>query len=115
MGQLFIVDAPWVFSGVYSIVKGFLDEKTRNKITILGGGYQAQILEIVDEENLPTFLGGKCECPGGCLKSNIGPWLEYKAIDPVGIERIDGKPIEAAKAVEEEKAEEKQAPEEETS
>jgi hypothetical protein len=31
----------------------------------------------VDEENLPTFLGGKCKCglnESVCLDSNSGPW-----------------------------------------
>lgn len=32
MGQMFIVNAPFLFTGVWAIVKGFLDERTRNKI-----------------------------------------------------------------------------------
>jgi hypothetical protein len=29
---MFIVNAPLLFTGVWAIVKGFLDERTRNKI-----------------------------------------------------------------------------------
>ena len=32
LGQLMIVNAPYVFSGVWKIVKVWLDEKTREKI-----------------------------------------------------------------------------------
>ena len=32
MGNMFIVNAPMLFSGIWAVVKGFLDEKTRNKI-----------------------------------------------------------------------------------
>lgn len=60
MGNTFIVNAPLLFSGVWAIVKGFLDEKTRKKIIIKGGSYQKDLLELVDAENLPDFLGGKC-------------------------------------------------------
>ena len=58
MGQLFIVNAPMLFTGVWAVVKGFIDEKTRKKITILGGKFQKDLLELVDENNLPDFLGG---------------------------------------------------------
>ncbi len=34
-GKMFVVNTPFLFSGVWAIVKGFLDEKTRNKIKIL--------------------------------------------------------------------------------
>ncbi len=83
------MDAPFLFSGVYAVVKSFIDEKTRKKIKIVGSGYKKKILELVDEDKLPKFLGGTCECEGGCLKSNVGPWNEYKAIEPVGIEKKD--------------------------
>jgi len=32
LGQLMIVNAPWVFQGIWAVVKGFIDEKTRKKI-----------------------------------------------------------------------------------
>jgi len=39
MGQMFILNAPMLFTGVWAVVKGFLDEKTRKKIKIMGSGY----------------------------------------------------------------------------
>jgi len=53
-----IVNAPWVFTGVYSAIKGWIDEKTRKKIQIIGGGYKKDLLNDIDADQLPEFLGG---------------------------------------------------------
>lgn len=78
MGNLFIVNAPMLFSGIWAIVKGFLDEKTRGKIKIIGANFLPTLEEHWDRANIPSFLGGDCECPGGCINSNIGPWNDYE-------------------------------------
>jgi hypothetical protein len=38
-GKMFVVNTPMLFKGVWSIVKGFIDEKTRKKITILRSSF----------------------------------------------------------------------------
>jgi hypothetical protein len=76
LGRLYLINAPWGFSGVWSIVKGWLDPVTVQKIHILGSGYQKELLEQVPAENLPKAFGGTCECPGGCAFSDEGPWTD---------------------------------------
>jgi hypothetical protein len=36
---MYIVNAPMLFTGVWAVVKGFIDEKTRKKIFIKGGKF----------------------------------------------------------------------------
>jgi hypothetical protein len=77
LGTMFLINTSFMFGAVWSLVKGFIDEKTRNKINVEKSGYAKKLLELVDAESLPTFLGGKCTCSnieGGCLFSDIGPW-----------------------------------------
>ena len=82
LGKLYLINAPWGFSGVFSVVKGFLDPVTVNKIHVLGGSYQTEILAQVPAENLPKHLGGACECEGGCALSDLGPWQDPKWTKP---------------------------------
>lgn len=44
---MFIVNAPMLFSGIWSMIKIWLDEKTRNKITIIGSSYKEELLKLV--------------------------------------------------------------------
>jgi hypothetical protein len=60
MGNMLIVNAPMVFTGVWAVVKGFIDERTRQKIRIIGSNYRPVLLEFIDDENIPSFLGGQC-------------------------------------------------------
>jgi hypothetical protein len=80
MGNLLVTNAPMSFTAIWMVAKGFLDEKTRKKIQILGGSFKSEILKFLDDENIPEFLGGKCTCEelGGCINSNIGPWNDYE-------------------------------------
>ena len=45
MGAAYVVNAPLVFSALYAIIKGFLDERTRSKVRIMGTGYRPFLLE----------------------------------------------------------------------
>lgn len=77
LGQMWLINTSFMFSAVWAIVKGFIDEKTRNKFNLEKSDYSAKLLEIIEADNLPAFLGGNCTCPhveGGCLFSDAGPW-----------------------------------------
>ena len=77
LGKMTIVNVGFLFRAVWSMVKAFIDPKTQNKINLLKSTYKDDLLALIDEENLPSFFGGKCTCSGflyGCLGSDIGPW-----------------------------------------
>lgn len=77
LGTMYLINTSFFFSAVWSIVQGFMDEKTKKKINVERSGYAKKLLELVDADNLPKFLGGNCTCSefeGGCLFSDIGPW-----------------------------------------
>jgi len=76
MGRFYLINAPWGFSTVWNVIKGWLDPVTQAKIKILGGNYQADLLENIDADALPSDLGGTCRCKGGCSLSDAGPWNE---------------------------------------
>lgn len=40
LGNMFIVNAPMLFTGIWTIVKMWIDDKTKQKIKILGGSYK---------------------------------------------------------------------------
>jgi len=74
MGKFYIINAPWAFSAVWSVIKRWLDEVTVSKIDILGTAYKDVLLKQISPENLPEEFGGQCHCPGGCSLSDAGPW-----------------------------------------
>ena len=95
-----------VFSALYAIIKGFLDERTRSKVRIIGSNYRPILLENIDAENLPEFLGGTCTCPdvqGGCLYSNAGPWNDYVVVNKRIKHKSEVEQEERDQAMEEEK------------
>ncbi|KAF7163614.1 hypothetical protein CNMCM6106_000469 [Aspergillus hiratsukae] len=76
LGKLYLINAPWGFSSVFNVVKGFLDPVTVQKIHVLGSNYKKELLDQIPPENLPVEFGGTCECAGGCEFSDMGPWQE---------------------------------------
>jgi len=80
MGKFYIINAPWLFNGVWTVIKPWLDEVTVSKIDIIGSGYKDKLLAQIPKENLPKELGGTCTCDkqGGCSLSDAGPWNEPK-------------------------------------
>lgn len=76
LGRMLIVNAPTSFKAMWQLVKPWLDKQTQKKIEVHGSNFTGKLLELVDTENLPEFLGGSCRCPGGCENSDAGPWNE---------------------------------------
>ena len=80
MAKLAIINAPSSFAFIWSVIKPWLAKETAEKVDILGSDYQKVLLELIDAENLPTVLGGKCTCEhaGGCDLSGAGPWMDER-------------------------------------
>ncbi|KAI1789591.1 CRAL/TRIO domain-containing protein [Ganoderma leucocontextum] len=77
VARLAIVNAPRGFATIWNVMKPWIAKETAQKVTIMGADYQHKLLEIIDPESLPAYLGGQCICdgPGGCMKSSAGPWM----------------------------------------
>lgn len=90
LGKLYVINAPWGFATVWSVVKGWIDPVTVQKIHILGSGYQKELLSQVPAESLPKAFGGSCECEGGCMFSDKGPWTEPEFAKPAKWEKKAG-------------------------
>jgi len=61
MIRTYFINVPRMFSIVWSIVKWWLDEKTRDKICIIGKDYKKSLLKDFDEDQLPVAIGGTCQ------------------------------------------------------
>lgn len=85
LNRMFIINAGSGFRMLWNTVKSFLDPKTAAKINVLGTKYQSKLLEIIDANELPEFLGGKCTCAehGGCMRSDKGPWKDPEILKMV--------------------------------
>lgn len=82
LGHTYIINAPWGFGMVWNVIKGWLDAVTREKVHILGSGYQQELLDQIPAENLSKRYGGTCECDGGCDFSDAGPWTQPEWATP---------------------------------
>ncbi|KAF4737258.1 cytosolic factor, phosphatidylinositol/phosphatidylcholine transfer protein, partial [Perkinsus olseni] len=82
LGTMFVVNAPFIFTAIWKVVSPMVDPITRSKIVVLGSNYRPTLHNVVDPSQLPDFLGGTCtacdDVRGGCMYSNMGPWVAYK-------------------------------------
>lgn len=54
----FFINVPWLFSGIWSWAKGYVDERTQKKIQILGSSWKSVLLEYIEPEELEECFGG---------------------------------------------------------
>ncbi|KAH3661788.1 hypothetical protein OGAPHI_005966 [Ogataea philodendri] len=57
LGVLFIHSAPWIFGGIWNIVKNWLDPVVASKI-VFAKKYE-DLLKVIDAKHLPKDLGGE--------------------------------------------------------
>lgn len=85
LNRMFIINAGSGFRMLWNTIKSFLDPKTASKINVLGNKYESKLLEIIDANELPDFLGGNCTCAehGGCMRADKGPWKDPEILKMV--------------------------------
>lgn len=76
LGKMLIVNAPTTFIAIWAMIKPWLDKRTQKKIEVHGSSFISRLLELVEADNLPEFLGGHCQCLEGCENSDAGPWKD---------------------------------------
>ena len=70
LSRLMIINAPGFFTTVWRLVKLVVDERTRDKIQVLGKDYKEVLLQYIDEDQLPSFADGPNDTwlnKGGCI------------------------------------------------
>lgn len=77
LGQMFIVNAPYVFKAMYSAIKPFLEPRTQTKIQVISNERQAieTLLQIIPAENLIQRLGGQSVVDASAPHGQ-GPWAD---------------------------------------
>eukprot|EP01071_Lankesteria_metandrocarpae_P004430 Lankesteria_metandrocarpae@DN3541_c1_g1_i1.p2 len=80
LGQMFIVNAPPIFSGVWTFIRRLIDETTVTKINISSTrsvSWKTRLAEYVDPDQLPDFLGGNVTWQNHeWTTSCFGPWTD---------------------------------------
>lgn len=58
MERVFVINAPFYFNIVWTLIKSMLDKKTVGKITILSSNGIKEMSEYFDVKVLPKSMGG---------------------------------------------------------
>lgn len=73
--KVYVVNAGWVFSTIWSMMKAILPTSTVELVEILADQsyYMPVLEEVIEKDQIPEWLGGTCEkckdVEGGCLRS----------------------------------------------
>eukprot|EP00658_Telonema_sp_P-2_P001992 TRINITY_DN10749_c0_g1_i2.p1 TRINITY_DN10749_c0_g1~~TRINITY_DN10749_c0_g1_i2.p1 ORF type:complete len:158 (-),score=50.27 TRINITY_DN10749_c0_g1_i2:637-1110(-) len=58
LARVFIINTPLLFRGAFNIFALIMDERTKEKVKVLGSDYQKELSKYIDAEYLPEFAGG---------------------------------------------------------
>ncbi|KAL8462198.1 hypothetical protein ACS0TY_032501 [Phlomoides rotata] len=71
----YIVNAPYIFSSCWKVVRPLLQERTRKKVRLLSGSGRDELLKIMDYESLPHFCRSEGSGSGSSRHSRNGTAL----------------------------------------
>ena len=70
-----LINAPYIFGAIWSIIKGLMSAKTRAKVAVCGSSdtrkgdiSKCPFAKLINLHTVPSFLGGGCRCVGGCVR-----------------------------------------------
>lgn len=58
---LYMINAPWFFTAIWSMIRPWIDPVTANKIQILGSDYMTVLREEIADDQIPPLYGGTGE------------------------------------------------------
>jgi hypothetical protein len=47
---MLVINVPFFFAAIWKTIEGFLDERTRSKVEIVGTNFKERILQEIDED-----------------------------------------------------------------
>ena len=59
--KYFVINAPWVFTSVFAMIKVFLAQKTIDKVKVVGSYFMSTLEEQMEAKCVPLFCGGTWE------------------------------------------------------
>lgn len=74
---IYLVNAPWYFAAIYSLISPFLDPVTAKKVQILGSDFLPILRQQIDDSVIPKDLGGSCQ-----TMSWNWPYSEESGVSP---------------------------------
>jgi hypothetical protein len=82
LGRILIINAPTLFRGVWALIKPLLNPRTQSKIQICSSNYVPDLLQWVEADSLPQWLGGRS---AGSLSDDVGPWNDATVLHKLGL------------------------------
>ena len=69
-----LINAPYIFGAIWSIIKGLMSANTRAKVAVCGSSdtrkgdiSKCPFAKLINLHTVPSFFGGGCRCVGGCV------------------------------------------------
>jgi hypothetical protein len=102
--KLFIINCPWYFTALYGLFKPFIDQRTKDKFTLLGSDFLSSLLEVIDISEIPEDFGGESadvcwdlqyQDSSGCSEQQIIAHMRSKYTDDTAPELLSEEEVSA--------------------
>ena len=59
VNKIIMINAPFFFRAIFGAISIFMDERTKDKVIVLGSSYKEELAKYIDPKFWPSFAGGK--------------------------------------------------------